>query len=141
MPPYAPPADADYAHVETNMTDQQMLKFMGKGGHLFKVFTEFNNLDYVWWNKDNNVVEIWGPYQNIAKATHRMRNMLHLFKNSNKFFKRYVDVSGYHDKMICKNIVSNFKWIRNEYKIKYIWWNPITKVIEFHGNSENTITA
>jgi hypothetical protein len=43
--------------------------------------------------------------------------------------------------MICKNIVSNFKWIRNEYKIKYIWWNPITKVIEFHGNSENTLKA
>ena len=50
--------------------DRKMIKWtIGKDGYYFKMFTQNNNLDFIWHRKDENAVQIWGKTKkDIQKA-------------------------------------------------------------------------
>lgn len=63
MAPYNPPI-AHYCHVSVKDYDTDfILKAIGKNGFFFKKITQNCDANYIWWNKENSVIEIWGPYQ------------------------------------------------------------------------------
>ena len=65
MPPYNPP-NTHYAHISvSDFSDKEVLKFIGKDGNNFKRLTERLGLEYVWWNKDLKVIELWGSFNSL----------------------------------------------------------------------------
>jgi hypothetical protein len=63
MAPYNPPI-AHYCHISVNDYDEEhILKAIGKNGFFFKKITEDCNANYIWWNKEKCIIEIWGSYK------------------------------------------------------------------------------
>jgi hypothetical protein len=62
MAPYNPPI-GHYSQLDVSeYSDDQMLTFIGKGGHRFYGLTSKLKLNYLWWDPDRKVVELWGSY-------------------------------------------------------------------------------
>lgn len=63
MAPYDPPS-AHYAQMDVSMYDDNtMFEFIGKGGRRFYWLTKFLGLDYIWYDKERQVIELWGPFE------------------------------------------------------------------------------
>jgi hypothetical protein len=45
-----------------------MRQLIGKNGCNFKNLTQNLNLQYIWWNKKTNVIELWGNHHNLLSA-------------------------------------------------------------------------
>lgn len=73
---YDPP-DAHYAHIKVSeATVETMLRMIGKEGCNFKRLTEKYNLKYLWWSKENGVVEIWGSHHAVANARPKLEKII-----------------------------------------------------------------
>jgi hypothetical protein len=65
MAPYKPPS-AHYAHLNVKEFDSNLLhKFMGHKGENFYELTRRLNVYYIWWNKSDKIIEVWGPYESF----------------------------------------------------------------------------
>lgn len=76
---YNPPPDALYAEVKVSeeLTDELMYRVIGKEGIAFKAITHLSGSDYIWWNKEKNVIEIWAYYhQALASSWVRLRERM-----------------------------------------------------------------
>ena len=67
MPEYDPPA-SHYTEVNAFINQGDNLKIVGPGGHNFKRLTVKLKLDYLWWNMERNVFEIWGSFDKVKQA-------------------------------------------------------------------------
>lgn len=68
MPPYAPPV-AHYTQLECkNFSEKEFLRAIGKDGIHFKRLTDKLGVEYIWWDQDRSVVEIWGSYGSLARG-------------------------------------------------------------------------
>ena len=62
MAPYSPP-NAHYSQMDvSDYTVDKMFTFIGKNGKKFYWLTQKLDLDYLWYDKERKVIEIWGPY-------------------------------------------------------------------------------
>ena len=62
MAPYDPPI-AHYSQLDVSeYSDEQMLSFIGKEGHRFYWLTNKLGLNYLWWDHERKVVELWGSH-------------------------------------------------------------------------------
>lgn len=77
MAPYNPPLITNYAHIKVN--NSNISKIMGENGKWFKSFTEKNKLKYVWYNKENKYIELWGTHFSIENATPILKNRINKF--------------------------------------------------------------
>ena len=65
---YNPPV-SHYSHIDVSHVPPSIMEdIMGYKGAYFKAFTQAMKLKYVWWNKENNVVELWGPYEHMLES-------------------------------------------------------------------------
>ena len=60
---------------------------IGRGGHYFKITTEYNHIEFIWWNKRKKKNKFWGfKLNNIWNAMdqidYRIRKYLYLMKNN-----------------------------------------------------------
>lgn len=63
MAPYDPPS-SHYAHLKVDLYDDEMIgSFMGTKGWRFYELTKRLQVRYIWWNRANKVIEVWGPYE------------------------------------------------------------------------------
>lgn len=70
---YNPPTNAHYTQINTSPVSDEIIKIsIGKGGKVFKAITNQSNVNYIWYNKEKKVVEIWGPEQNLSNAINRV---------------------------------------------------------------------
>lgn len=68
MAPYDPPV-AHYTQLDVSQyTDEQMLAAIGKDGHGFYRLTERLSLNYLWWDNDRKVVELWGSFGSLQRG-------------------------------------------------------------------------
>lgn len=76
---YDPPV-SHYTQINAFENTSNTLKFMGKNGIHFKYLTNNLHLHYLWWNKNKNVFEIWGPHDQLEYAKtiieYKMNKML-----------------------------------------------------------------
>ena len=97
MAPYDPP-DAHYSQVAVSMYPEEMILCMiGKGGKGFYKLTEYLNLEYLWFDQDRKVIELWGSYgsfTNGAKA--KLEKVLVDFSSRFESKKRNSNET-YHD--------------------------------------------
>jgi hypothetical protein len=62
MAPYTPPT-THYSQMDVSeYTEDQVFSFIGKTGKKFYWLTQKLGLDYLWYDKERKVIEIWGPY-------------------------------------------------------------------------------
>jgi hypothetical protein len=81
MAPYTPP-NAHYSQLSvSDYTDDQLFAFIGKTGKKFYWLTQKLGLDYLWYDKERKVIEIWGPYY-----THQNQQSAHLIRAELDFF-------------------------------------------------------
>jgi len=70
---YTPPMDCHYTQLSTIGVNNDIMKIsIGKNGKVFKAITRQANVNYIWYNKDNHYVEIWGPEKNLHDAYKRV---------------------------------------------------------------------
>ena len=67
MPPYEPPT-SHYCEINAFTDPSDNFKLIGPNGHNFKRLTVLLGLNYIWWNMERNVIEIWGPYSKIVSS-------------------------------------------------------------------------
>jgi hypothetical protein len=82
MAPYEPPV-AHYSEMDVSEFDEEhIFAFIGKSGKRFYWLTRFLELDYLWYNRQRKVIEIWGPYY-----THLDKQSEHVIRCELDFFK------------------------------------------------------
>lgn len=83
MAPYNPPVESHYSHISlSNEEGHSIFKLMGKNGNTFKRITEKSKANYIWYNKNLNIIEIWGPYHSMIPAQKMIKsNINKLFEN------------------------------------------------------------
>ena len=87
MAPYNPP-NAHYAHINLtkefgDISYETMMKIMGEKGENFKQLTTANEVKYVWWNKELNVIEIWGSEHKMEEAKNNiLKHITKICKNA-----------------------------------------------------------
>ena len=65
MAPYDPP-NTHYSQFDVSeYNDADLYKFIGKGGKKFYWLTRYLNLDYIWYDKERKVIELWGAYSSL----------------------------------------------------------------------------
>lgn len=81
MPAYNPPI-AHYTEVDaTDLSITQFLRAIGKDGIHFKRLTSRTGTEYIWWDQNRNVVEVWGSYGSLAAgAAKKVRKYLDKIK-------------------------------------------------------------
>lgn len=68
MAPYDPPI-AHYSQLDVSTyTDEQMLMAIGKSGKGFYNLTDRLGLNYLWWDKDRKIVELWGSFGSLQRG-------------------------------------------------------------------------
>ena len=79
MAKYNPPV-AHYRHfIVEDSWKPHMPKIIGKAGCHFIRITERMNVNYIWYNSDENRVEIWGPENKIEQCEEVLKR--HILKN------------------------------------------------------------
>lgn len=65
MAPYNPP-NAHYSQFDVSPYDEEdIYKFIGNGGKRFYWLTRYLDLDYIWYDKERKVIELWGSYSSL----------------------------------------------------------------------------
>lgn len=65
MAPYNPP-DAHYSQFDVSeYNEADIYKFIGNGGKKFYWLTRYLGLDYIWYDKERKVIELWGSYSSL----------------------------------------------------------------------------
>lgn len=109
MPPYNPPV-THYTHLKIALDDKTMLKVIGKGGYHFKKITQQTNVNYIWWNKESSIIEIWGNPKNFKKAKQALKHRLDIFDDES-------DMPCYmKDFYMESNMNYNWVFLKDEYK-------------------------
>ena len=78
MTEYSPP-NTFFCQTYGLFEIENMYKFIGKNGAHFKYLTAKLGVDYIWWQKETNRIEIWGPHQKLKFAKKVMEDKLKLF--------------------------------------------------------------
>lgn len=70
---YTPPINCHYTQLSTSGVDDSIMKIsIGRNGKVFKAITRQANVNYIWYHKDKQIVEIWGPERNLPDAYKRI---------------------------------------------------------------------
>jgi hypothetical protein len=81
MAPYTPP-NSHYSQMDVSEYDEDRLfAFIGKTGKKFYWLTHKLGLDYLWYDKERKVIEIWGPFY-----THQKQQSAHFIDAELKHF-------------------------------------------------------
>lgn len=78
---YAPPV-AHYRHL--NVKDEwvdSIAKIIGKNGKHFINITKLTGCQYLWFNEEKQVIEIWGPHARLMKAHNHLVKHIHEIMN------------------------------------------------------------
>jgi len=72
MPEYNPPI-AHYCHVSVaHLKESEILKVIGKKGDFLKKLTADCKANYLWWNQENKVIEIWGKFDCMQRTRYNV---------------------------------------------------------------------
>ena len=90
MAPYDPP-NTHYAHLDVSSYDRNMILCMiGKGGQGFYKLTDWLKLDYLWYDSEENRIELWGS-ESVLMNGAKDNLIKSITKFENKFLKNKSD--------------------------------------------------
>ena len=68
---YNPP-NTHYSQVSCYVEKEDIKSLIGKNGSVFNAITKASHVDYIWYDNNRNVIEIWGPEHNLKNAKFRL---------------------------------------------------------------------
>ena len=81
---YAPgvynPPNGFYTQLDVYLNESEMRQLIGKNGCNFKYLTNMMELQYIWWNKKSNVIELWGRNYDLITAKSYIQKYIENFK-------------------------------------------------------------
>jgi hypothetical protein len=77
---YNPPINAFYTQISVP-DGINVAVLIGKDGCYFKKMTEKSGAQYIWYDKERNVVEVWGPEYTLPLALHFLKKRFLNFTN------------------------------------------------------------
>ena len=88
MPNYSPP-NSHYCEINAFHSQSDNLKIIGPQGRNFIRLTTKLEIEYLWWNMERNVFEIWGAYSKMNSSAKYLNAYMHRFydkhcKNNSK---------------------------------------------------------
>jgi hypothetical protein len=75
---FNPPVNTFYTAIRTPLSEDAMRYVIGKGGVVFKTITFKAMVDYIWYNKEHSLVEIYGPEDNLDYAADLIMDRIEL---------------------------------------------------------------
>jgi hypothetical protein len=145
-----------YSHIVVDIPHEYMKIVVGKKGHNFKKACTKLGVDSVWFNMKRNIIEIWGPSQNLPKAYNAINNNIskarrfvppqelneyqktlnikpdHYYEGSLEGLIEPEDVKY----LIGKN-GKGFKSITRDAGISFMWYREEKHSIQIWGPEEN----
>ena len=98
MPAYEE-QNTHYRHIRLKEEEEKNIwKIMGKEGKVFKAITSRSRCKYIWYNKENGVVEIWGPHENIMTADELVKERINKITTSINQEEKKEEEDNEHNK-------------------------------------------
>ena len=70
---YNPPLNCHYVQLSTEGVSDDIMKIsIGGNGKVFKAITNRTGVNYIWYNKENHYVEIWGPEHKLQDGYNKV---------------------------------------------------------------------
>ena len=76
---YNPP-NCFYTQIAILLNESEMRQLVGNNGCNFKYLTRTLDIQYIWWNKSSNVIEVWGKNYNLLSAKMYIQKYIENFK-------------------------------------------------------------
>jgi hypothetical protein len=81
---YNPP-NASYTQCKVGtLTKKQVQAFMGENGKNFKTWTSDLSVEYIWFNNNKNIIEVWGDEIKIKIAAKQIKNYVNVYNRKIK---------------------------------------------------------
>jgi len=87
MTDYSPP-NTFYSQTYGLFGNEDMYKFIGKNGAHFKYLTTKLGIEYIWWNKETNIIELWGPHYKLKNAKNVLNKKLEEYMNKKQIIPK-----------------------------------------------------
>ena len=79
-----PPINCHYRQCKFEF-DEKLIPFLiGNDGKHFKRITNMSNINYIWWNNEKKIIELWGPENRLDLAENILRDHIKFVENKNK---------------------------------------------------------
>mmetsp|Transcript_84977 Transcript_84977/g.160137 ORF Transcript_84977/g.160137 Transcript_84977/m.160137 type:complete len:188 (-) Transcript_84977:1561-2124(-) len=75
---YNPPTEFPMINLDAEFEEDVMKQVVGRKGFYFSQITEETGVKYIWWKKDQKIVEIWGPEDRLPLAASAIQQRIHL---------------------------------------------------------------
>ena len=76
---YTPPIGF-YNQIKVNLTTSEIRQLVGRNGCKLKFLTRKFNLSYIWLNKEQNIIEIWGKTENLLPSKFGIQSYIDNFE-------------------------------------------------------------
>ena len=145
-----------YTHVKVNIPHELMKHVIGADGKWFKFVRDKSEVFNIWFNKERNIVEIWGPIANLMQAHYVIQNRINVIKDrfviddtcenmtwpADEYHEFNLKEHDSHcDNSVVKRLIGvtgqNFKKITRESGVSFIWYNPTHQLIQIWGLQPN----
>lgn len=145
-----------YKHVVVDFPHPYMKFVVGKKGKTFKQCCTSTGVHSIWFNMKRNIVEIYGPKQNLEQATVFLENKMNKVRSKvpqeeldiyrkNITIPQEHNIVGSLDNALTKDEVKhligkngkNFKKITHESNVSFIWYDEPTHNITIWGPQDN----
>jgi hypothetical protein len=103
---YSPPIGFyNQINVE-NLNKSEMQQLIGKNRCNFKRITKKYRLKYIWWNKERNIIEIWGRTFDLTEKKNKIINYINNFQFLQKH-QNYNTAIFVEDLHLTSSIIDN----------------------------------
>ena len=79
-----PPSNCHYRQCKFEFDEKLVPFLIGNDGKHFKRITTMSSTNYIWWNNDTKVIEVWGPENKLDLAENILRDHIKFVENKNK---------------------------------------------------------
>lgn len=143
------PQEMHCVKIPVTISPTLMKMVIGKDGYYFNGITKASKTEYIWYEKDKNVVEIWGAPSNLEDAKKRLMDRMNLISakiSSTDVIYDTQDVKcikipiTIDSSLMCQVIGKDgchFNSIKSTTNIISIWCKREDNVIEIWGPSSN----
>ena len=78
---YNPPATCYYMEVRLTIKPEYMKYVIGSNGKYFNAITKAAGVEYIWYVREKNIIEVWGPIHNLCNAVKRLQDRMELIQS------------------------------------------------------------
>ena len=79
-----PPINCHYRQCKFEFDEKLVPFLIGTDGKHFKRITTISNTNYIWWNNNKKIIEVWGPENRLDLAENILRDHIKFVINKNK---------------------------------------------------------